>query len=103
MPFDASDWNVIWSGDDTEVFWEYADLSGWAHFFTNHELRTLEGGALHWHNGQVLTGPAAPLDHFAVDSSATTVFIGYNPDTNTYLDARVKAIGADPPAYSPDP
>lgn len=66
-PFKADDWNVIWSGDDTEVFWEYADLNGWAQFFTSYDLKSLDVGALHWHNGQVLTGPNAPLNHFSIN------------------------------------
>lgn len=89
--------NAIWAGNDSDLLFDYADFEGWHNFLKQYNLSTL-ADSLYWTNGQRLnTHTTGSL--FTATTDAVTVYIGFNPVTNTYLDGVIERIVVDPPHW----
>lgn len=89
--------NAIWAGNDANLLLEFADLGGWHSFLKQHNLSTLPG-SLFWANGQQLNASSHSTD-FPATTEAVTVYIGYNPVTQTYFDGTIERLAVDPPHW----
>ncbi len=90
--------NAIWSGNDPSLLLDFADFAGFHSFLAQHKLSKLDS-SLYWANGQQLNQlRASPPFHSS--SGPTTIYIGYNPETETYLDGVIERISIDPPCWA---
>ncbi|MEZ4736312.1 MAG: hypothetical protein R3E79_55205 [Caldilineaceae bacterium] len=89
--------NAIWAGSNPDLLFAFADFGGWHSFLQQHNLSTLPG-SLFWANGQQLNASSRSTD-FPATTDAVTIYIGYNPVTNTYFDGTIERLAVDPPHW----
>ena len=89
--------NALWSGNNPDLLLDYADFNGFHEFLKQSDLSML-GSSLDRANGDQLN-PRTSTPHFNSSSGPTTIYIGHNPQTGTYLDGIIESISSDPPNW----
>ena len=89
--------NAIWAGNDAELLLEFADLGGWHSFLKPYDLSMLPS-SLFWANGQQLNASGHGA-LFPATTDAVTIYIGFNPVTQTYFDGTIERLAVDPPHW----